>query len=268
MNKLTNKEIKKILTEMLSKLIRFLNDNNISYTIWAGTMLGAIRHKGFIPWDDDIDIAIKRSDYNRLIELIKNNDRFKDSFTGYEIDKFDCPFIKYINKSYEVKSLSLSDKYLWIDIFPIDYAPKTNGYFYFKQKYLFFMLWAKRATKNEVIRKNILEKSYEIEKIIKKLLIIYANFIDIDKVVSRIIQHSISYRKKGFMCNNVCGNYFKESFPESVFKEFIEVEFENLKVSCIKNYDLWLKTKYGEYMKLPSTKDRVTHNLVVTKIEN
>ena len=67
---LTLKEIHKEETNMLKKLIEFLNENNITYYVWAGTYLGAVRHKGFIPWDDDIDIAITRPEYNKMLKII------------------------------------------------------------------------------------------------------------------------------------------------------------------------------------------------------
>ena len=79
---------------MLKELDEYLGEHGIQYSIMSGTLLGAVRHGGFIPWDDDIDIAVLRKDYDRLIEILRKNKRIGEELeiSGYEVDKTDMPF--------------------------------------------------------------------------------------------------------------------------------------------------------------------------------
>ena len=119
-------EIKIELCRMLKELDEYLGEHGIQYSIMSGTLLGAVRHGGFIPWDDDIDIAVLRKDYDRLIEILRKNKRIGEELeiSGYEVDKTDMPFLKVYNKSIAVKdNLAKDPSELWIDIFPFDNVP-------------------------------------------------------------------------------------------------------------------------------------------------
>ena len=74
MKRLSVEEYKQIEIEILIKVDKICRENNINYFLFAGTLIGAVRHKGFIPWDDDIDISMLRSDYDKLAYIIQNND--------------------------------------------------------------------------------------------------------------------------------------------------------------------------------------------------
>lgn len=100
---LTGKQIQHELCLMLEKIDKFLEQNNIRYSIMSGTMLGAVRHRGFIPWDDDTDIGILRADYDRLVKILKNQNEISGNLSGigFEINSNDFwPFIKIINKDW------------------------------------------------------------------------------------------------------------------------------------------------------------------------
>ena len=146
---LSDLEIKKELCSMMKTLDMYLDNHNIKYSIMAGTLLGAVRHQGFIPWDDDIDIAIFRDDYDKLVAILRN-DRFISNnlvASGFEIDKTEMPFIKiYNNNIFVHDDLKRTDSKLWIDVFPFDYIPnkfpkcfQLKCYFYQKM-YRFVIL--------------------------------------------------------------------------------------------------------------------------------
>ena len=91
--------------DVLEDIQKLCRANNIQYFADGGTLLGTIRHQGYIPWDDDIDIAVLRKDYDRLIEILRKNKRIGEELeiSGYEVDKTDMPFLKVYNKSIAVK---------------------------------------------------------------------------------------------------------------------------------------------------------------------
>ena len=114
--------------DILKKLIEIFNQNNICYYIIGGTLIGATRHRGFIPWDDDIDIAIPRNDYEKLIDLMRNINDDEIDMEYYKDDNslYFYP-IRIVNKKYKIKEPRIKDGYAnpWIDILPIDGNP--NG---------------------------------------------------------------------------------------------------------------------------------------------
>ena len=148
---LSLKEIQQEETKILIKVINYLNNNDITYYIWGGSFLGTVRHKGFIPWDDDIDIAITRKEYNKLLELLRGNNKIDENIEaiGFELNNFDTPFIKIINKKINIREEMNYDKYLWIDIFPIDGVPKKHKMFYIILKmYEKMYLWKRSKERN------------------------------------------------------------------------------------------------------------------------
>ena len=99
---LSDKQIKSELTALLQVVHEFLVEHNIKYTITAGTLLGAVRHKGFIPWDDDIDIALTREQYDKLVRLLREQHNSVNECVyaeGFELGNDDIPYIKIVNKN-------------------------------------------------------------------------------------------------------------------------------------------------------------------------
>lgn len=124
--KLSSEEIKQIELNLLLKLDEICKKYKLRYYLCGGTLLGAVRHKGFIPWDDDIDVLMPREDFEKLLRLEKAETRYggKDCFlkSGNSI----YPFIKLINTNTVLKEKYLSEEFttgIWIDIFPLDGMP-------------------------------------------------------------------------------------------------------------------------------------------------
>lgn len=261
---LTLEEIQHELKEMLGELIKFLKKENINYFVWAGTFLGAVRHKGFIPWDDDVDLAMTRPEYNKLLEYLKNNDnKISDNLDaiGFEIGNSDFPFIKIVNKNLSVVEEEKCDEYLWIDIFPLDGTPRENEKFWKKVNFYKTILSLKRNEKNNV------DVPYS-NKYKKFLKLIFMKFLKLWKYDNFLkFYYKICTKYKYDECEYIHNNVWSSSKgifhkSELVNKEYL---FEGLKVNGLKDYDSILTRGYGNYMKLPPIDKRVTHEIKVWK---
>lgn len=136
-------EIKFIQRKLLSKFLELstlLKSHNLSYYMIGGTLLGAIRHKGFIPWDDDIDIGISRPDYERLLAILNDNKSLIDFDYHRSNENYYYNFIKVVDKTVEVDFKwhnNLSYKtYASIDVFPLDGTPNLLVFRYLYVSYI------------------------------------------------------------------------------------------------------------------------------------
>ena len=262
---LTLKEIQHELKEMLKETIVFLKKENINYFVWAGTFLGAVRHKGFIPWDDDIDLALTRPEYNKLIEYLKNNNNkiSKDlEAIGFELENSDFPFIKIVNKNIVIDESKEFDEYLWIDIFPLDATPKNNASFYKKVAFLNKLFFLRKMEKKGIK----LVATSKLKRLIKTIFIKIMKIWPYNSYVKFYISYCTKYKYADYeyVHNNVWSSspaIWHKS--ELVNKEF---QFEDLKVNGLRDYDAILTRGYGDYMQIPKEEDRVTHNFKARKI--
>lgn len=261
---LSDKEVKQELKKLLIDIGDFLDKNDLSYTIWAGTLLGAVRHKGFIPWDDDVDIAMERSEYEKLLTIIRNNSGLRENFIGFEIGESDFPFVKYVNRKIRVNSPELSDKYLWVDIFPIDIVPKRNKIFFMRQRWLSRNFWIFRELHSDV---QINKSKNLIKRVVYSLRRSYLAHKTEDKVVGKMITHTKKYMNQstGYCGCVINGVYEREVFPSEYMNKFTSLIFEEVNAKCITKYKEWLKIRYGDYMKIPPVEQRDTHTLRVWK---
>jgi len=261
---LTLEEIQQELTKMLKESVKFFKKQDINYFIWAGTYLGAVRHKGFIPWDDDIDLAMTRPEYNKLLKHLKNNNnKISNNLEaiGFELGNSDFPFIKIINKKLSVIEKEKCDEYLWIDIFPLDGTPKESEKFWKKINFYKTIFTLKRNEKNNVA----LPYSNKYKKVLKKVFIKFLKLWKYDSFLTFYYKActKYNYEKCEYVHNNVWSSS-KEIFHKNqlINKEYI---FEGIKVNGLKDYDTILSRGYGNYMELPPEDKRVTHEIKVWK---
>lgn len=127
-SELSIEEIKKIELELMDELDNVCRENNLSYVLGYGSCLGAVRHHGFIPWDDDIDVLMPRDDYEKLWQIfgsVRSNDRFR--LVSYRDKSSSLPFFKLVNTATIMEERYTRPEYtsgVWIDIFPMDATPK------------------------------------------------------------------------------------------------------------------------------------------------
>lgn len=235
------------LLDMLNYIDSVCRKNNIHYWISSGTALGAIRHGGFIPWDDDADIELLKPDYKRLIEALKrdNHPRYKlqDSSTDVEYTGI---VAKLRDSKSKVAEEVPGEKYLthqgvFIDLFCIEpsISPKLSTLSHWMQ--LLFLYHASRI-KNKFIRRSILR----------------FNRFWLTKLIFPILS-SLGRLGGKERLRHVIGTGYPAKRYLSDVRDIVYVEFENTKLPVPRNYDNYLCMLFGIYMKIPSANDINVH---------
>lgn len=259
MRELKSEEVKKIQINILKAVDKFCRENNIKYFLSGGTLLGAIRHKGYIPWDDDIDIMMPRSDYNKLLNLL-NQKKWDFRIKSKEIDsKFPFTFAKIE----DITTVLIEDtqvKYeigINIDVFPLDGFPENEEE-------------SIRFVKKIVFLRNIYSlkiiKFNRKRKLIKNICLFLSKIslltINMENLIGKIVNMSkkYDYNSSRYVGCVVWGYGLRERMNKDIFESSIEVEFENNLYKAPIGYELYLKHLYGDFMKLPPEEKRNTHH--------
>lgn len=256
MKTMTTADIQQVSLDILKDIHSFCKKENIKYSLAYGTLIGAIRHKGFIPWDDDVDIMMPRPDYERFIKTYQ-------SAKGYELLPEGGESMIAMARVYDTRrtyvTMNVSpwckkDVGIWIDIFPIDGA--ENDRILFKKRVdQIYNLWIRNFYYRSIqipynTKKNILQK---LKLFVKR--IIWKKYDTVSRHIK--LQKKIIYGSTDYVTSlSVPECKEKEYYPISYFKEYIEVEFEGNNFLSIKEYDKFLNYVYGDYMKLPPEEDR------------
>lgn len=253
-----NQEMKHELLLMLKAFICFLESHDIQYSIMSGTMLGAIRHGGFIPWDDDIDIGLRRDEYEKLVSVLKENNTINDFMysEGFELGIGYWPFIKIYNRNVVAKERNaIREESLWIDVFPFDYVNRRDVNSFMRKVKILRRLYDEYSLIDGEYKSENNLKSY-----VRRIALSFLYLTNRDKITSSFIM----YCKKNSLtpCDSlVDATWGKKDIPAYLFDEFADYEFEGIVVKGFKDYDTYLKTIYGDYMKLPPENQRITHGL-------
>ena len=269
MKELNLNEIRKLQLEALEYLKNICDKNNVDYFITSGTLLGAVKYKGYIPWDDDVDVGLKREDYKKLINLLEN-----DSNKDYKIlsiyntkDYYYC-FAKLVctkTKLYE-NCKEIKDMGVYIDIFPFDYYNDDYEKFLKKIQIIRNLSVCRYRIKNNIEKsKNLENHQLKINKFrnLKDKLYLFMDIISLPlgyKFWAIKFDKLISKNKTGKYMTMGCRSYVK--FGSEMFNDFTEYSFEGIKLKGIKDADTFLKAIYGDYMKdLPKEKQRTHHQM-------
>lgn len=260
MIQIQGEEIQKYLLETVKVLSDFCENNNLRYYLSGGSLLGAVRHQGFIPWDDDIDIMMPRKDYEVLISEFDNN--------TYEI--VDCQTNKYYGAPYarmwdkrtvrEWKNFDQISMGIYIDILPIDGYPNSEFLSVIRDYYLLYL----RKWRTISLRKTITEKDRfkVLQKILKAINPHTANYYSCK---ANLIGKKNSFETSSFV-GVQSGTYHqqKERNPKSIFDHTIYFQFEDIQLPGPAGYDEYLKHLFGNYMQLPPEDQRIgRHDQIV-----
>ncbi len=261
MKLLSKSEIKDVQMEVLSQVAEFCEKNNLRYSLYGGTLLGAIRHKGYIPWDDDIDISMPRPDFNRMIEKFPSicNKHLKLHVRKLNRN-FCCPFMKVSDERTRIQEFSRNSYKLGIniDIFPIDGLPENYtecAKLYQKSENYRNLIKLKRVrlTSDRAFYKNLSLLSSRV------LLAPFSFGFLVDGILKQT--ETRDYSESAFIGNIVWGYGIKERCRKEVYGDYIQVNFENLKLKAMAGYHEYLQNVFGDYMQYPpKEKQRSQHD--------
>ena len=257
MDKETLKKLHDTELEILDVIVKICKDNNITYYLAGGSVLGAIRHKGIIPWDDDIDIMMYRSDLDKFERICK--DHLPEGYF-YQSSKTDPHYHHIFSKVRKNDTLFIEKQTattgqhngIFVDIFPIDSAKREYG---IQTKQAMF---ANKIEKILKVKDNIMEGNI-IDKVIAKIFSEKSLL-----TIQRKILSAFNNPKNEYYVN--FGSQYgvkKQTMKRSVYYPPIEVEFEKKKYCIPNDYQFFLKKLYGDkFMELPPENKRITHNPV------
>ncbi len=256
-----NDEILKKLQDtelsIMKDLDVFFKKYEIPYSLFAGTLIGAIRHKGFIPWDDDIDICMDRKDYERFLDIWEETGGIDGYYlqSSRDLEKTAYPFSK-IRKNNTV-FIGKDDKNLcdhngiWIDIFPLEKVPRKKNIRVLLQIHAMVYLILTRRYPYNHGNKLLLWASTFLLRLPQKL----------QNIIRRYSERCFSKYKNLDNNYDLIGMYglaaMKRRYPYDLLQEVVKVPFEDTEFYITKQYDLMLRIQYGDYMQFPPEEQRV-----------
>lgn len=269
------KETQVIAQDILDVISQLCDKLNLRYFLVYGTLIGAIRHQGYIPWDDDLDIMMPRKDHDALVDYLRQHIseyEHLEIFNHEVNDKYPYMITRISDNRYKI-IMDNEDEYgmgVFIDIYPFDGLGNT------KEEALKFGLKGDRISSlcYQATRKRfaIETTTSKIRKIIKLPVFIFAKICGKDLFQNKLqkLARLKSYDDSKYVgCVVWLSGGEKDIFPREWFDEYIMVQFENKKYRAPKEYDLFLRHIYGDYMQLPPEKDRIGHhNYKVVRREN
>lgn len=256
------REVQLMELEILKEVDRICKKNNIEYFLDGGTALGAVRHKGFIPWDDDIDIGMNRKNYEKFLKIVKKELKEEYFLQNIETEK-ECPYLytkirknNTLYMSWACRNLKIHQG-IYVDIFPYDYCSDNKKII---KKYKFFNKIFTYKTIPD--RTKLPEKTLRwiVGSIFRRLLY-YILFLFPKQILLNRIQKIVNNLKLEK------GDYLISLTQESILfkKEEIEplnyVEFEKIIFPIPNNIDKYLTKLYGNYMELPPLEKRKGHSI-------
>lgn len=244
------RKLQLVQQEILDEIVKICDKNDLKYYLVGGTLLGAVRHKGFIPWDDDLDIAMPREDYDKFIKISKTEMDRKYYLHSVETDdKYWLIFAKVrknntILNEHNIAHLDVK-KGIYVDIFPFDNATNPNSFFQkFKTKLI------KNIYKIIICKVGVLVKKASISKLIAVLF----KFVSIKRlsVLANKLMRNQNKKETNFYINYGSNyNTVKQTIPKEKYEPAVRLEFEGKYYRAPRDYDYVLRQIYNDYMILP-----------------
>ena len=271
---LTPREIQLAELDMLLAFDKFAKKYNIRYFLYAGTALGAVRHKGFIPWDDDIDIAISRTEYNKLIKLVSEG-KWTDEKLEFVFPELQDEPKFLMGKLYDRNIQTDADDSvdscnLWLDFFQLD-GLSENYRKDFARNAKYIRNFLRLRTSRLGVENN---RNYKKLPLYRRILSTtrrqYWKIKNYSKYVEIIRSSHQKYdcETSPYVCNNTWSLSQGDIIPREDIEKPNKVTFEGHNFYIFGHHDKYLSNRYGNYMQLPPEDQRVTHALKAWRIDD
>ncbi len=254
-------ELKKLQTielDMLKKTVEICERHGIPYYALGGTLLGAVRHQGFIPWDDDIDIGIPRPWYNRFMWAAMRELPEEMTISHYRVNpvtKRPVYACQVLNKNYRLVQHIANkpiETYVWIDVFPLDGMPSNP---ILQKIHALYLLYRRMWIQFSMFDDNVHQHRENRPWYEKALIWLYQKTrIGADRDTAEMMRkldralERCSYERSGYLVNFMGTWKFKEMFPKTIYGSGKDMPFEDTTIRCPLDTDYVLRQMYGNYM--------------------
>lgn len=267
------RELQLVELDILKEVVRICEKHGLRYYLLGGTFLGAVRHKGFIPWDDDIDIGMPRPDYEEFMRIAIDSLPEHMTYRNFRIGNEDTIYFSRVeNSSIQVEDSSAIEKRIrsaWIDIFPLDGMPKNVILRIIKKGYLLHRrLLLQYSQFNRIVNQDLPGRPRH-ERILIRIgkAVKPERFFDTKKSLKKLdkVLRSCDYESSDYVVNFMGAYKFKEMFPKKIYEKTAKYLFETEMLTAPSEYEYVLTQMYGEYMNPPKESERNKHHIQVIR---
>lgn len=264
MRRIPDEDIKNIELKILKYIDDICSQNGIQYSLAYGTLLGAIRHRGFIPWDDDIDICMDRKNFNRFMVACRenSNDRYELLWLDTN-DTYTLPLPKVVDKTTVLTQNAQIEKMplgIYVDVFIYDNIPNDPGE---RRKFinkleLYQRFWG--YSQNKLVK----QSDHPIKSFARSVVYRIFHLIN-PRLFSKLLNTAAQKYNENDDCEYIGSMVYSprryvELYSRSFFEKLNLTVFENADFPITVLYDVYLRQLYGDYMELPPEEERVSHH--------
>lgn len=261
--------------DILKEVVKICEREKLNYCLLGGTFLGAVRHKGFIPWDDDIDIGMPRPDYEKFFDIATKELPEQFIYRNFKKGNESTIFFSRVEDSSvmveDSSAIKTRRRYAWIDIFPLDGMPNNK---FLRKVHQFNLLFKRLLVQysqfSTIVNQDLPNRPWHEALLIKlgnvidfeKMLDTNKCMINLEKALTKYSYHESEYAV------NFYGIYkFKEMFKKTIYEDTVLYEFEDSTFLAPRMFDVVLTQLYGDYMTLPPEQDRNKHHTKVVEVD-
>lgn len=270
----TLRALQLVQLEIAKEIKRICDENDIQYFLDSGTFLGAVRHGGFIPWDDDMDMGMLRSDFEKFVQIAPQALSDKYFLQTWDNDQnYPMAFAKVRKKDTLFKEAATKNtehhSEIFVDIFPYDVYPmeqkdrNRQGKKIMRYRYMMMMKAGMTPWyRDKGMRRIMVFFKYQLYKFM-------SCFYKRDDLKKTLFQEITKYNTEtsdNLYVGAGISKYGRWVIPARVFEKYTTMRFEDTDFSVVEDYDTYLSAVYGDYMTLPPLEKRVNHQIVEIKL--